>query len=169
MECCHVAISGYKHSFDVRLSSTSQEAVEGNQLQMHQKNQTPAITEFDQISGLSANASESEFFFAGVQVNLKQQILHILKFMGGHLPVRYLGVPLISVDHITGLIRKQVKTRIEIKGPYHRRPGINTKICIRWDISEVLFHCYSDVVVAGCVFPVVDFGFLAACFLINFY
>ena len=54
-----------------------------------------AITEFDKISGLSANASESEVFFAGVQVNLKQQILHILKFKGGLLPVRYLGVPLI--------------------------------------------------------------------------
>lgn len=52
-----------------------------------------AITEFDQISGLCANASESEVFFAGVQVNWKQQILHILKFKGGHLPVRYPGVP----------------------------------------------------------------------------
>ena len=55
-----------------------------------------AITEFDKISGLSANASESEVFFAGMRVNLKQQILHILKFKEGHLPVRYLGVPLIS-------------------------------------------------------------------------
>ena len=44
-----------------------------------------------------------------------------------------------TLVHITGLIRKQVKARIEIEGPYHRRPGINTKICIRWDISEVLF------------------------------
>ena len=43
-----------------------------------------------------------------------------------------------TVDHITGLIRKQVKARIEIKGPYHRF-GINTKICIRWNISDVLF------------------------------
>ena len=55
-----------------------------------------AITEFNQISGLSANSTESEVFFASVQVNLKQQILHILMFMEGHLPVRYLGVPLIS-------------------------------------------------------------------------
>ena len=43
------------------------------------------------------------------------------------------------MDHITGLIRKQEKARIEIKGPYHRRSGINIKISIRWDISDVLF------------------------------
>ena len=39
---------------------------------------------------------------------------------------------------IAGLIRKQVKARIESKGPYPRS-SINTKICIRWGISDVVF------------------------------
>ena len=41
-------------------------------------------------------------------------------------------------DQIAGLIRKQVKARIESKGPYPRS-SINTKICIRWGISDVVF------------------------------
>jgi len=44
----------------------------------------------------SANFSKSEVFFSGLQGNLKQQILNILKFKEGHLLVTYLGVPLIS-------------------------------------------------------------------------
>jgi hypothetical protein len=51
---------------------------------------------FEQLSGLKANPSKSSIFLAGVNPVLKQDILEMLHMPEGVLPVRYLGVPLIS-------------------------------------------------------------------------
>jgi hypothetical protein len=51
---------------------------------------------FEQLSGLKANPSKSSIFLAGVNPVLKQDILEMLHMLEGVLPVRYLGVPLIS-------------------------------------------------------------------------
>jgi len=53
------------------------------------------IEEFKRFSGLRANPFKSEIFFGGVLNSLKESILNIVMFKKGHLPVRYLGVPLI--------------------------------------------------------------------------
>jgi len=45
---------------------------------------------------LKANPSKSSIFLAGVAQEVKQNILNILHMPEGTLPVRYLGVPLIT-------------------------------------------------------------------------
>lgn len=51
---------------------------------------------FSACSGLRINAQKSHIFFGAVPTNVKQLILLKLGFVEGHLPVRYLGVPLIA-------------------------------------------------------------------------
>jgi hypothetical protein len=55
-----------------------------------------ALLEFERISGLKANPSKSSFFCSGISVRMKDHLLAELQMMEGVLPVRYLGVPLIS-------------------------------------------------------------------------
>lgn len=55
-----------------------------------------ALAEFEHISGLKANPSKSSVFLAGVAEDVKQNILNTLHMPEGTLPVRYLGVPLIT-------------------------------------------------------------------------
>ena len=54
-----------------------------------------ALLDFEKISGLAVNPSKSEIFCAATSEHLKNQILEILNFKEGKLPVRYLGMPLL--------------------------------------------------------------------------
>jgi hypothetical protein len=54
------------------------------------------LNEFESLSGLKANPEKSTLFCAGVSLSVKAQIINTLKMCEGKLPVRYLGVPLIS-------------------------------------------------------------------------
>ncbi|XP_058223104.1 uncharacterized protein LOC131332819 [Rhododendron vialii] len=55
-----------------------------------------ALTEFEALSGLSHSTGKSSIFFSRVSVGVKETILQELGFQEGSLPVRYLGVPLLS-------------------------------------------------------------------------
>ncbi|XP_059434561.1 uncharacterized protein LOC132167566 [Corylus avellana] len=55
-----------------------------------------ALVEFDDLSGLKANPSKSSFYCSGILDRIKQVLLNALQMKEGKLPVRYLGVPLIS-------------------------------------------------------------------------
>ncbi|XP_058217387.1 uncharacterized protein LOC131328462 [Rhododendron vialii] len=55
-----------------------------------------ALAEFEDLSGLSPSPGKSSVFFSGVSVRVKETILQELGFQEGSLPVRYLGVPLLS-------------------------------------------------------------------------
>lgn len=55
-----------------------------------------ALDEFYLFSGLKPNLQKSQIFFSGLDEDLKGALLDILPIPEGHLPVRYLGVPLIS-------------------------------------------------------------------------
>jgi len=55
-----------------------------------------ALLEFEHLSGLKANPSKSYFYCSGVSARLKVLLLDDLQMKEGQLPVRYLGVPLIS-------------------------------------------------------------------------
>lgn len=55
-----------------------------------------ALTEFQALSGLAPSPGKSSIFFSGVSFNSRLAILNVLGFQEGTLPVRYLGVPLIS-------------------------------------------------------------------------
>nr|GFB81850.1 hypothetical protein [Tanacetum cinerariifolium] len=55
-----------------------------------------ALAEFSGMSGLLPNCSKSTVFFGNVRDGYRRKILGIMPFKEGTLPVRYLGVPLIS-------------------------------------------------------------------------
>jgi len=55
-----------------------------------------ALLEFEEISGLKSNPAKSSFFCSGLFVRMKSMLLDELQRQEGRLPVRYLGVPLVS-------------------------------------------------------------------------
>ncbi|XP_020261317.1 uncharacterized protein LOC109837465 [Asparagus officinalis] len=52
--------------------------------------------EFSAVSGLEANSNKCSIFFGGVDVSTKTAIINSLGYPEGAMPIRYLGVPLIS-------------------------------------------------------------------------
>ncbi|GKB07533.1 RNA-directed DNA polymerase, eukaryota, reverse transcriptase zinc-binding domain protein [Tanacetum coccineum] len=55
-----------------------------------------ALDKFSGISGLNPNMGKSTVFFRNLKEDVKNEILKILPFKVGKLPVTYLGVPLIT-------------------------------------------------------------------------
>ncbi|XP_059306207.1 uncharacterized protein LOC132057598 [Lycium ferocissimum] len=55
-----------------------------------------AFHRFSLASGLQANTDKSSIYMFGVNDSLKLEILNTLGFCEGHLPFKYLGVPLSS-------------------------------------------------------------------------
>ncbi|GKD28032.1 hypothetical protein Tco_1234246, partial [Tanacetum coccineum] len=55
-----------------------------------------ALEEFSSVSGLVPNLSKSAMFCSNIREELKEEILEIVPFAVGKLPVRYLGVPLVT-------------------------------------------------------------------------
>nr|KAJ0184832.1 hypothetical protein LSAT_V11C900454780 [Lactuca sativa] len=74
-----------------------------------------AMDEFANSAGLIPNLSKSHIFFGNVKVQFKRKILRILPFIEGKLPMKYLGIPLIStklfIRDCKGLVDK-VKKRV---------------------------------------------------------
>ncbi|XP_028092536.1 uncharacterized protein LOC114292711 [Camellia sinensis] len=75
------------------------------------------LEEFKSLSGLSPSPNKSHIFFSGCDVQLRNEILGVCKFSEGKLPVRYLGVPLVSTklkaidcDQLVERITKRVKS-----------------------------------------------------------
>ena len=72
--------------------------------------------EFHKYSGLLPNNSKSKIFIIGLENQQKAALCHIVGYQLGHLPVRYLGAPLISsriyVRDFYGLINK-ITARIQ--------------------------------------------------------
>ena len=56
--------------------------------------------EFDKMSGLKISMEKSVLFMAGVTIQRKEEMLRQFKFATGSLPVRYLGLPLLT-KHMT--------------------------------------------------------------------
>jgi hypothetical protein len=55
-----------------------------------------ALAEFESLSGLRANPAKSSIFMDGTSCEVKQHIFSLLHMQERKLPVRYLGVPLIT-------------------------------------------------------------------------
>jgi hypothetical protein len=55
-----------------------------------------ALLEFEKLFGLKANPSKSSLFCARISSRMKTILLDELQMEEGKLPVRYLGVPLVS-------------------------------------------------------------------------
>jgi hypothetical protein len=74
------------------------------------------LTKFQDLSGLYPNPNKSDIFLSGALNAEREQIIRILGFREGELPMKYLGVPLLSsrlkavyckglVDRITSKVR----------------------------------------------------------------
>ncbi|GKA63577.1 hypothetical protein Tco_0763183 [Tanacetum coccineum] len=68
-----------------------------------------SLNEFKQVSMLIPSISKSTAFFCNVVNQVKMAILNIMPFTEGELPVKYLGVPLIS----SRLLNKDCKVLVE--------------------------------------------------------
>ncbi|XP_050233389.1 uncharacterized protein LOC126681877 [Mercurialis annua] len=70
---------------------------------------------FAKTFGLHPNHNKSTIFFDGVPDTSKSEILSLIGFQEGKLPVKYLGLPLVSSrfsnDHCNGLIQR-ITTRV---------------------------------------------------------
>ena len=55
-----------------------------------------ALQDFSALSGLEPNNSKSSIFLAGADDHYKSEILDIFGYTAGYLPMKYLGVPLIT-------------------------------------------------------------------------
>nr|XP_043629989.1 uncharacterized protein LOC122601290 [Erigeron canadensis] len=55
-----------------------------------------SIDEFKAVSGLAPSLPKSTAYFCNVRDSIKRAILEVLPFEEGRLPVKYLGVPLVS-------------------------------------------------------------------------
>ncbi|XP_038994273.1 uncharacterized protein LOC120118241 [Hibiscus syriacus] len=54
------------------------------------------LEKFYELSGIRLNAMKSELFACGLPMNILEQIQYATNFKIGQLPVRYLGVPLVT-------------------------------------------------------------------------
>lgn len=102
-----------------------------------------ALDVFKMISGLSVNQSKSEVFFAAVPSTLQSQILSILNFRDSSLPVRYLGMPLISskltfqdcvplIEKITARIRTWTARQLSFSGRLQIIQSVLNSIQMYW-------------------------------------
>ncbi|GJY81166.1 protein LAZ1 [Tanacetum coccineum] len=89
-----------------------------------------ALDEFKKSSGLVPSIPKSMVYFCNVQNHIKMDILSIMSFAEGTLPVKYLGVPFISSrllnrDYIEQLMRGFLWCNGELK---------RVKAKVAWDI-----------------------------------
>ncbi|GJW65681.1 RNA-directed DNA polymerase, eukaryota, reverse transcriptase zinc-binding domain protein [Tanacetum coccineum] len=63
-----------------------------------------ALDLFSACSGLQPNMKKSTLFCGSVKSSVKNEILKIMPFSKGHLPVRYLGVPLVTRNLIVSIL-----------------------------------------------------------------
>ncbi|KAK1429871.1 hypothetical protein QVD17_12158 [Tagetes erecta] len=68
-----------------------------------------SLNEFTRMSGLVPSIPKSTIYFCNVQEPVRMNILSIMPFVEGSLPVKYLGVPLIS----SRLLYKDCKILVE--------------------------------------------------------
>lgn len=54
------------------------------------------LNDFAGVSGLQPNPSKSAIFFAGYSTDTRRQIIAKMGIPTGQLPIKYLGIPLIS-------------------------------------------------------------------------
>ncbi|GKA61099.1 hypothetical protein Tco_0760506 [Tanacetum coccineum] len=73
-----------------------------------------ALVEFKYASGLTPSLSKSTTYFCNVLNYIKLAILQVLPFEEGRLPVKYLGVPLISSRLMFEIVRSLLRRSMHI-------------------------------------------------------
>ncbi|XP_071708111.1 uncharacterized protein [Rutidosis leptorrhynchoides] len=123
-----------------------------------------SLNEFKLCSGLVSSMTKSTVFFANVSQWLKEVILAILPFEEGKLPVKYLGVPLVSssllyrdcrvlVDRVKSLMRgflwcqgELSRGKAKVKWSTICLPkdegGLGVKLLKEWNIALMVSHIW---------------------------
>ncbi|XP_031285996.1 uncharacterized protein LOC116144686 [Pistacia vera] len=70
-------------------------AINGNRQDVHHSLEE-CLGDFHKFGRFRANPSERNIFFFGIKDNEKNELLHVFGFEEGNLPMKYLGVPLIT-------------------------------------------------------------------------
>jgi hypothetical protein len=85
------------------------------------------LTKFQDLSGLYSNPNKSDIFLSGALNAEREQIIRILGFREGGLPMKYLGVPLLLS---------------RLKAVYYK--GLVDRITSKFDIGLVEHSCLQD-------------------------
>jgi hypothetical protein len=107
------------------------------------------LTEFANLSGLVANPSKSSVFCAGVDQARKDQVLQCLRMTEAQLPVRYLGVPLISkrlsatdcnvlLERVAGRINSWMARKLSFAGRLQLVSSVLFSIQVFWSSIFIL-------------------------------
>lgn len=116
------------------------------------------VDSFAQCSGLQVNTHKSQLFLCGVTSRVKEQLIAQLGFTVGMLPIKYLGLPLIStklsVADCSPIIEK-IKSRVNAWSA--KMLTYAGRILL---VKSVLFHCqvyWSNVfILPKCIIKKID-------------
>ncbi|XP_020266774.1 uncharacterized protein LOC109842288 [Asparagus officinalis] len=105
---------------------------------------------FGEVSGLEANPDKCSIFYGGVEDSVKAEIANILGFAEGSIPIKYLGVPLITkrlsysdcfplFDKITRKLQRWTKHRkLTYAGSFQIIKSVIFGVLIYWTSNYIL-------------------------------
>ncbi|XP_028089909.1 uncharacterized protein LOC114290215 [Camellia sinensis] len=107
------------------------------------------LEEFSNLSGLTPNPSKSNIYFSGCEMGLRTSILDIAKFKEGTLPVKYLGVPLLTtklratdcaplIDRITKRVKNWTNRVLSYAGRSQLIQSILFSMQVNWSSLFIL-------------------------------
>ncbi|XP_028073921.1 uncharacterized protein LOC114276326 [Camellia sinensis] len=116
------------------------------------------LEQFRNLSSLTPNPSKSNIFFSGCSRELREDILQIANFAEGSLPVKYLGVPLITtklkvsdchvlVERITMRIKSWINKLLSYAGraqliQHKNKGGLGFKDLEIWNKAAIAKHVW---------------------------
>nr|GEU29040.1 RNA-directed DNA polymerase, eukaryota, reverse transcriptase zinc-binding domain protein [Tanacetum cinerariifolium] len=93
--------------------------------------------EFSSVSSLFPNLNKSTIFFGSLNERMKEDMLKILPFKCGNLPMRYVGVPLLAkrlgVKDCQCLIKRKAKVAWKIMCRPKEQGGLGFKPLQKWN------------------------------------
>jgi hypothetical protein len=104
---------------------------------------------FDSFSALSANPDKNPFFSAGMDEDTKHNVENLFGFKEGTLPIKFLGVPLIStrltardcrplIDKITNRVESWTSKRLSYAGRLQLIRSVLFSIQVYWSSIFIL-------------------------------
>ncbi|XP_038999482.1 uncharacterized protein LOC120125037 [Hibiscus syriacus] len=100
-----------------------------------------ALDQFYEMSGLKLNATKCELYTAGISFRNLEHILHSTGFKHDNLPVRYLGVPLVTRK----LTEKGCVVLLEkIKSKLHHWSGTHLSYADRLELIRVILFSIAN-------------------------
>ncbi|KAK3184846.1 hypothetical protein Dsin_032132 [Dipteronia sinensis] len=102
-----------------------------------------ALDEFSLLSGLHANHAKSNNFTSGVSHTINQQLINLFGYTVGSLPIRYLGIPIISsrlrlrdcsplMDRVAGRLASWLNRGLSYAGRLQLIVSVLTSLQVFW-------------------------------------